>query len=130
MRDPKNTHLRHFYISVPSLTILFVDMIVRCKENKHKNSSSGDRLVFTDDGFAMGLAYILIILNQLDTFVALDWFESVRIKYSAELEQLKQKLTELTGSYEDEKLRQTLLLSVKRIETFSDVRLGFMCFYF
>lgn len=121
MRDPKNTHLRHFYVSVPSLTILFVDTIVRCKENKHKNSTTGDRLVFTDDGFAMGLAYILLILNQLDAFVALDWFEAVRIKYSDEMEKLKQKLTELTGSFEDEKLKQTLLLSVKRIETFADV---------
>lgn len=82
---------------------------------------TGDRLVFTDDGFAMGLAYILIILNQLDAFVALDWFEAVHRKYSDELEKLKQKLTELTGSFEDEKLKQTLLLSVKRVETFADV---------
>lgn len=121
MRDPKNVHLRWFYLAVPSLTILFVDRIVQSKENKHKTRDANDWHVFTDDGFAMGLAYVLMILNQVDAFYALDWFGSVRGKYATEMAELQLKLGQLTTSYEDEKLRQTLLLTHKRIQTFSDV---------
>lgn len=121
IRDPKNNHLKYFFISVPSLTLLFIDAIVRSKENKHKNSSVKDRYAFTDDGFAMGLAYILIILNQVEMFTDLDWFASVRTKYESELDEINEKLKSLTTSYEDDKLKQTLLLTVKRINTFKDV---------
>lgn len=122
MRDSKNAHLRLFYVTVPSLTILFVDRIVQSKENKHnKTRDANDWHVFTDDGFAMGLAYVLMILNQVDAFCALDWFGSVSGKYATEMAELQLKLGQLTTSYEDEKLRQTLLLTHKRIQTFADV---------
>lgn len=121
IRNPKNDHLRHFYISVPSLTIQFVDALIRSKEYKHK-STDADRLVFTDDGFAMGLAYILIVLEQVDAFNTLDWFTAVRSKYEAELLDLDEKRSALGGSYEDEKLRQTLMLTVRRLRTLLEVK--------
>lgn len=120
IRDPKNKHLQHFYIIVPALTIQFVDDLIRSKEYKHKSTDS-DRLVFTDDGFAMGLAYILIVLDQVDAFMTLDWFAAVRIKYEAELVDLEAKRSTLNSSFEDEKLKQTLMLTAKRIHTLSEV---------
>ena len=118
IHDSKNTHLKYFYISIPSLTILFIDAIIRSKETKNIKT---DKNVFSDDGFAMGIAYILIILNQVDAFHALDWFESVRWKHKKELTELKGKLQTLSSNYEDEKLKQTLLLTEKRIQTYADV---------
>lgn len=120
IRNPKNDHLRYFYISVPSLTIQFVDSLIRSKEYKHKSSDT-DRLVFTDDGFAMGLAYILIVLEQVDAFATLDWFTAVRFKYETELIELGEKRAALGNSYEDEKLRQTLMLTVRRLRTLLEV---------
>lgn len=120
IRDPKNGHLRHFHVVLPALTVLFVEALVRSKEYKHKSTDT-ERLVFTDDGFAMGVAYILVVLGQVDAFWTLDWFESVRIKYATELAELEAKRAALTSSFEDEKLRQTLLLTSKRIDTFADV---------
>lgn len=120
IRDPKNAHLRHFYICLPALTVLFVDGLVRSKEYKHKSTDT-ERLVFTDDGFAMGVAYVLVVLGQVDAFWTLDWFEAVRLKYAAELTELETKRAALTGSFEDEKLRQTLLLTSKRITTLAEV---------
>lgn len=103
------------------MTVLFVEGLVRSKEYKHKSTDT-ERLVFTDDGFAMGVAYILVVLGQVEAFWTLDWFESVRIKYATELAELETKRAALTSSFEDEKLRQTLLLTSKRIDTFAEVR--------
>lgn len=123
IRDPKNAHLKHFYICVPALSVLFVDGLVRSKEYKHMKSAADapERLVFTDDGFAMGVAYVLVVLGQVEAFWTLDWFAAVSGKYAQELAELESKRTALTGSFEDEKLRQTLLLSSKRIGTFAEV---------
>lgn len=112
--------MRYFYISIPALTIQFVDALIRSKEYKYK-STDADRLVFTDDGFAMGLAYILIVLDQVDAFATLDWFAAVRHKYDTELAELETKRAALGSSFEDEKLKQTLMLTVRRLRTLSEV---------
>ena len=53
--------------------------MIGCKEKINKKNNIG--AAFTDDGFAMGVAYILKLLNQYNDFDSLHWFESVREKF-------------------------------------------------
>jgi len=50
-RNPKNMHLRNFYIIMPPLTLNFVEHIINSKEKLNKKNKIG--APFTDDGFAM-----------------------------------------------------------------------------
>eukprot|EP01137_Pigoraptor_chileana_P013132 Opistho-2@66313 len=113
LRDAKNTHLRNFYIIIPPLTVNYVESILSGKEKLAKKNKAG--ATFTDDGFAMGVAYILKLLDQSLQFDSLHWFQSVTDKY----EQEKIKLTESRKKgKDDEKLQQTMVLTMKRLETY------------
>lgn len=107
---------------MPALILNYIEYIVAVKENLNKKTKELG-VTFTDDGFAMGLAYVLRILNQNTEFNSLHWFRAVRQKFSVELVQL-QKANEENGAafsssnnLYDAKLHQTLALSEKRINT-------------
>lgn len=53
-----------------------------CKEKVNKKNKVGAS--FTDDGFVMGVAYILKLLDQYSEFDTLHWFQSVQEKYNKE----------------------------------------------
>jgi len=78
-----NMHLKNFYILIPALTISFCEAMLSSKErmNKYKkgakNASDGQ---FTDDGFAIGVAFILKLLDQDREFESLHWFQSILSK--------------------------------------------------
>ena len=61
MRSPKNSHLQTFFILVPALTINFVEHLLAAKDKLQRGQLGA---TFTDDGFAMGLAYLLNLLAQ------------------------------------------------------------------
>ncbi|XP_069694005.1 WASH complex subunit 4 isoform X2 [Periplaneta americana] len=113
-RDPKNMHLRNFHIIVPPLTINFVEYSITCKEKMSKKNKVG--AAFTDDGFAMGIAYILKLLNQYEEFDSLHWFQSVREKYSKDKTALSKH--KATASKDDEKLQQTMTLTARRLDIY------------
>ncbi|VDP00048.1 unnamed protein product [Soboliphyme baturini] len=114
-RNERHLHLKNFYIIVPALTLDFVDYIIRCKEQLNKRSHEGG--CFTDDGFAMGIAYTLKLLNQYKEFDSLHWFQSVSKKLSQEKSLIEQQCNGTLGTM-DKKLSQTLSLKEKHIKRF------------
>nr|XP_034984556.1 WASH complex subunit 4 isoform X2 [Zootoca vivipara] len=112
-RSSKNMHLRNFYIIVPPLALNFIEHSIGCKEKLNKKNKAG--AAFTDDGFAMGVAYILKLLDQYQEFDSLHWFQSVREKYVREIRALAKQQNVQSG-VQDEKLLQTMNLTHKRLE--------------
>jgi len=71
----ENKHMRQLYMIIPPLTINFVESLQRAKDKVWKKRQVGTYIF--DDGFAVGLAYILRILHQNKRFDSLNWFESI-----------------------------------------------------
>lgn len=117
-RNPSNIHLKNFYIIVPPLTINFIEHSLTCKERLNKKNKN--EAAFTDDGFVIGLAYIIELLGQESQLNSLHWFHSVQAKFAHE----KNKIAEQKGAAtkQDDKLQQTLELSEKRIKAFQRVK--------
>ncbi|XP_066561354.1 WASH complex subunit 4 [Amia ocellicauda] len=114
-RSIKNMHLRNFYMIVPPLTVNFVEHSIGCKEKLNKKNKVG--AAFTDDGFAMGVAYILKLLDQYQEFDSLHWFQAVREKYMLEMKAVV-KEQNVQATNQDEKLMQTMNLTQKRLDIY------------
>ncbi|XP_042571854.1 WASH complex subunit 4-like [Cyprinus carpio] len=114
-RSVKNMHLRNFYMIVPPLTVNFVEHSISCKEKLNKKNKVG--AAFTDDGFAMGVAYILKLLDQYQEFDSLHWFQAVREKYMKEMNAVV-KEQNVQSTSQDEKLMQTMNLTQKRLDIY------------
>lgn len=118
LRDPKNNHLRNFYVIIPSLMINFVDYFVGAKESMiKKNSNTTTACCFTDDGFAIGCAYLLEVLNLQAEFDSLHWFQSVTERNRNTVRKLQENIA-IASSKDDQKLQHTLNLSLKRIKQY------------
>lgn len=112
--SPENDHLRLFVMIIPPLTINFVHYIVTSKEKMSKrNSVTG---LFTDDGFAMGIAYLLSVFNLNEEFDSLHWFKSVYEKYDSEINKLFE-IREIP-SKDDSTHDNTVQLSIKRLQMY------------
>ena len=120
MQKEHNSHLKNFFIIVPPLTISFVEHMLISKD---KMIRSGKESNFTNDGFALGVAFILKILNQNKRFNSLHWFESVAEHYNREFDQLKKTMSEKKSSSGknntnvDDEL-QTMRLTMNRIKSY------------
>ena len=73
--DDKYQPLKNFYTMVPAVSISYIDHITRGREKLQKrNNTEG---FISDDGFALGIVYLLRILGVQDEFNGLNWFDSV-----------------------------------------------------
>ncbi|CAG2103931.1 unnamed protein product [Medioppia subpectinata] len=111
-RDSKNYHLKNFYAILPATTYNFVEHLIISKEKMTRKNKVG--AAFTDDGFAMGVAYILKLLDQFNDFDSLHWFSSVSDKINAEINEANRQSAANANS--DVKLTQTTSLTIKRLE--------------
>ncbi|KAL3684666.1 hypothetical protein R1sor_002688 [Riccia sorocarpa] len=84
LRSNDNLHLRTFFLIVPTLIVNAIEAILQDKEKLSKRGRDAANGMFTDDGFALGLAYILKVLGQNTEFDSLHWFDSARNHYQAE----------------------------------------------
>jgi WASH complex subunit 7 len=112
-RNPNNQHLRNFYVIVPALTLNFIEHILLAKDKLFKKSKNlgNEALMFTDDGFAIGIAYILKLLDQNKDFDSLHWFEAVAKRYAEEQKQVMANTKQMKK--EDQ---QTTQLTMKKLQ--------------
>lgn len=94
MRSEANSYLRNFYIIVPALMSNFIDYLLEQKLKLPKKAAQvhKDGYVFTDDGLAIGIAYILKLINIQEQFESLRWFDSVFETYAAKEKEWQAKL--------------------------------------
>jgi len=78
------SHLENFYMIIPSLCVNFVETSLHAKEQLGR-SHKGKEAYFTDDGFAVGVAYLMAILNQTRDFGTLQWFKSLQMSFDKDI---------------------------------------------
>ena len=64
-------HLATFHLILPPLTVNYIEHLTAAKEKIFKKNLEG--ATFTEDGFAMGLAYCLTLLDQWRQADSLHW---------------------------------------------------------
>ena len=111
-------HLKLFYLMIPPLTLSFIDHIQKGNEKiNSKNQNVGGFI--SDDGFALGLAYLLKIMGQTDKFANLNWFQSMLNKLeqdynAADLREKKQVDETYGNSYERDNQKLDAEMSKRR----------------
>ena len=88
-----SAHLKLFHIMIPSLTLNFIEHVQRGKEKIFKKNNKDAFL--SDDGFALGIAYLLKILDQIDNFNSLNWFDHMNEKFDKDTKYLQQRIQRL-----------------------------------
>ena len=130
----EHKHLENFAAIMPGLTLNFVESMLRKKDRLNRKASKLDEACFTDDGFALGCAFLLRVLNLYSKFDAYHWWDEVRIhlgKNRQDLNKEKQKYRNSKDKDDDpnDVDIETLNLSVKRCELLrTEWRL--LCFLF
>jgi WASH complex subunit 7 len=122
-------HLKNFFIIVPPLTVNFLEKILIQKEKIGKKVAGESS--FTDDGFALGLAYILRVLAQDDDFDTLHWFDSIHTffkdKENEVLVRIKNAVKSKSNPEGDD--AEALKVTATRLEMQKrEVELLFFCF--
>lgn len=89
--DESESYLQNFYILFPALSLNWLDTSIRGKDMLNKKFQTFDAY-YTDDGFAMGSAFILEVLNQSASLDKLSWFESCCVAFAKNRKQLLENL--------------------------------------
>lgn len=107
-------HLKLFHVLVPALTINFIDYIINCKERASSRSASARfGALASDDGFSMGLAFILTVLRQVQDFSRFEWFKQVHKKLDDDILEVEIRMGD---SKLETSLKQTSTMTVRRLK--------------
>jgi hypothetical protein len=112
-----------FSFLFPALTITFVEKNIVAKENLLKKNKNDEEAFFSDDGFIMGLCYLLKVYHIDKLFESLNWFNSVIEKYKSEKKEYEDRKNNMKKKDDNVKFN----ISEKRITTFLE---QFEMFYF
>ena len=115
-RDKRNAHLQLFYAIIPALTLSYIEHIMVLKDKAIKQNKNAS---FSDDGFPLGIAYILKLLDQDAQFDTLHWFQSMK-QHAAKQKEEAQNNTKKTSFWNTksnpQNTKQTLKLTLQMIE--------------
>ena len=70
-----------FSFLIPPLTITFIDNAINARDNLMKKNKTEEISYFSDDGFMVGICYLLKIFSSDKKFESLNWFPSVLNTY-------------------------------------------------
>ncbi|KAJ8601416.1 hypothetical protein CTAYLR_005928 [Chrysophaeum taylorii] len=107
-----HAHLDNFYTIVPALCLSWVDASLLAKDRMFKQNRTREAY-YADDGFAVGIAYVLAILEQGSRFDSLHWFDRVKSKLLADEAQLEKRLVAREEKKARDKKRSWFLSSGK-----------------
>ena len=86
----KVPEIEMFSFLLPPLTITFIDNAINARDNLMKKNKTEESAYFSDDGFMIGVCYLLKIFSCDKKFESLNWFPSV-INYYKMKQNQKQK---------------------------------------
>ena len=78
-----------FAFLLPPLTLTFIDTAIQSRENLEKKKKTEENSYFSDDGFMIGVCYLLKLFNADKKFESLSWFPSVIEEYRKQYIQRK-----------------------------------------
>ncbi|GMS84066.1 hypothetical protein PENTCL1PPCAC_6241 [Pristionchus entomophagus] len=108
------SHLSSMAILTPALTINYVDHMLTCRDRSKRRAPvapigggssqapstvggvESKEMTYVDDGFVLGMTYLLTVINCWESFAALNWFRSVLER----VDQERRRLDELTRNAE------------------------------
>ncbi|XP_039497730.1 WASH complex subunit 4 [Drosophila santomea] len=117
--NPHNHHLRTFYLITPALIMNYIDYRVKQKMKIHKKDQT--KVSLFEDGFAIGLVYILNMLNQQTEFHELGWSQTTTQHLYAERCKVRDILAGQQRSapeQPDEKLFQTVAITERHVNAY------------
>jgi len=82
------THMQNFAMLIPALCLNWLEVLQRGKEMMHKQNLTSD-VYFVDDGFALGVAFVLSSCDLYPLFDSLHWFAAINHKQDADEKQLR-----------------------------------------
>ena len=112
-----HSQLDNFFMIVPSLCLSWIEASLYAKDMMYKKNRTVRDAYYSDDGFSMGIAYILSILQQHEHFDALHFFQSLQEKYAKDEANLREK-----QAAQDEKMRKKKEAKSKKRSFFSRSR--------
>lgn len=85
-----NKHLNYFYLIMPALTLNYIEHFLISKEKLMKKNAQDAFL--SDDGFALGCAYFMKLLNLNNIYDSLHWREEVMGKFEKEISDITREV--------------------------------------